>query len=197
MRGRDPARWRAVPETPVKEPAPEATAAAPRPEGRDRQHLFPGRPHVVKVRYADQEKDAVAVAAQLTGLRPGGFVGTAALIVARGLTDSPGAGGHNPATADSGSAVAAADGPAWPGTARIGDRAVTVAWSAGADQAVLAELVAARLALRRYATLVNQAVAALHSGQHPPVWLGDALAGADRAVARVDAATARLARGLG
>jgi len=73
---------------------------------------------------------------------------------------------------------------------------VTVAWSAGQNEAVLAELVAARLALRRYGTLVNQAVAALHSGQQAPLWLRQALSGADSAVARVDMATARLARGL-
>jgi len=172
------------------EPGPEPGP----PASRDRQHLFPGRPHVVKVRYASEERDAVGTAAQLTGLRPGGFVAVAALLMARGLADgqprsAPGAG----ITSAAGTGTGPSTGP---GVGGLGGHAVTVAWTAGHNEAVLAELVAARLALRRYGTLVNQAVAALHSGQAAPVWLQDAVAGADSAVARVDGATARLARGL-
>ena len=61
---------------------------------------------------------------------------------------------------------------------------------------MLEELVQARLALRRYGVNVNQAVAALNSGGQVPVWLEQAVAGSDRAVARVDAATAVLTRRL-
>ena len=78
----------------------------------------------------------------------------------------------------------------------LGGWPVVVAWSVGKDQAVLEELVQARLALRRYGVNVNQAVAALNSGGQVPVWLEQAVAGSDRAVARVDAATAVLTRRL-
>jgi len=40
---------------------------------------------------------------------------------------------------------------------------------------------------------VNQAVAALHGTGEAPVWLFQAVAGADRAVLSVDAATRRVA----
>ena len=60
----------------------------------------------------------------------------------------------------------------------------------------LAELVETRTQLRRFSTLVNQAVAALHStGQLPPELLA-AVELTSRAVRRVDQATAALA-GLG
>jgi hypothetical protein len=66
-----------------------------------------------------------------------------------------------------------------------------------ADRALLAELLSVRTAIRRYAVNVNQAVAALHSTGDAPVWLCRAVAGADRAVASADEATARVARRLG
>jgi hypothetical protein len=66
-----------------------------------------------------------------------------------------------------------------------------------ADRELLAELLHLRTALRRYAVNVNQAVAVLHSTGVAPVWLCRAVAGADRAVASADAATARLVRRLG
>ena len=58
------------------------------------------------------------------------------------------------------------------------------------------ELIQARLALRRYGVNVNQAVASLNSGGQAPVWLEQVGAGSDRAVARVDEATAALTRRL-
>ena len=78
----------------------------------------------------------------------------------------------------------------------LAGRPVVVAWSDGENKAVLEELVQARLALRRYGVNVNQAVAALNSGGQATVWLEQAVAGSDRAVARVDAATAALTRRL-
>lgn len=66
-----------------------------------------------------------------------------------------------------------------------------------ADRELLAELLSLRTALRRYAVNVNQAVAALHSTGDAPIWLGRAVAGADRAVASADEATTRVARRLG
>ena len=67
--------------------------------------------------------------------------------------------------------------------------------SQAADRELLAELLRLRLrlAIRRYAVNVNQAVAALHSTGQAPVWLSQAVAGADRAVASADAATRRVA----
>jgi len=49
-----------------------------------------------------------------------------------------------------------------------------------------------RLAIRRFAVNVNQAVAALNSTGQAPVWLSSAVAGADRAVLSADAATRRV-----
>lgn len=165
--------------------APETSAGGARrvgAGGRHRQHVFPGRGHVVKVRYADEEQSTIARAAELTGLRPSGFVASAALLFARGLLQS----GEVPVEDPTASQAA-------PG---LGGRPVVVAWSAGEDQELLAELVQVRLALRRYGVNVNQAVAALNSGGQAPVWLEQAVAGSDRAVARVDEATAALARRL-
>ena len=130
----------------------------------------------------------VGRAAELTGLRPSGFVATAALILARGLL-AAGSGAPGDGEAELPRAVEVVPQV-------LGGRPVVVAWSAGEDQAVLEELVQARLALRRYGVNVNQAVAALNSGGQVPVWLEQAVAGSDRAVARVDAATAVLTRQL-
>ncbi len=56
----------------------------------------------------------------------------------------------------------------------------------------MAELLQARLAVRRYAVNVNQGIAALHSGAGTPVWLQRAAAGSDRAVDRLDELTSLL-----
>ena len=63
--------------------------------------------------------------------------------------------------------------------------------SQAADRELLAEPLRLRLAIRRYAVNVNQAVAALHSTGDAPVWLSQAVVGAHRAVLSVDAATRR------
>ncbi len=63
---------------------------------------------------------------------------------------------------------------------------------ASGDRELLAELVQARLAVRRYAVNVNQGIAALHSGVGAAVWLQRAAAGCDRAVDRLDELTALL-----
>ena len=65
--------------------------------------------------------------------------------------------------------------------------------SQAADRELLAELLRLRLAIRRYAVNVNQAVAVLHSTGDAPVWLSRAVYGAHRAVPSVDAATRRVA----
>lgn len=65
------------------------------------------------------------------------------------------------------------------------------------DRAVLAELLAARTAVRRYAVNVNQAVVLLRTaGGGEPVWLRSAAAGCDRAVQHLDELTLRLAAHL-
>ena len=160
--------------------------------GRHRRHVFPGRDNVVKVRYADEERLMVGWAAELTGLRPSGFVAAAALLLARGLV-AEGSGAPGDGEAELPRAVEVVPLVVPP---VLGGRSVVVAWSVGEHQAVLEELVQARLALRRYGVNVNQAVAALNSGGQVPVWLEQAVAGSDRAVARVDAATAVLTRRL-
>ena len=64
--------------------------------------------------------------------------------------------------------------------------------SQAADRELLAELLRLRLAIRRYAVNVNQAVAALHSTGDAPIWLSRAVAGAHQAVLGADAATRRV-----
>jgi hypothetical protein len=66
--------------------------------------------------------------------------------------------------------------------------------SQAVDRELLGELLRLRLAIRRYAVNVNQAVAALHSTGDAPVWLSRAVAGADRAIVNVDAATQQITR---
>jgi hypothetical protein len=66
-----------------------------------------------------------------------------------------------------------------------------------ADRALLAELLQARTALRRYGVNLNQAVAALNSGAGAPVWLLQAVSGCARASDRMDQATVVLTRRLG
>jgi hypothetical protein len=61
--------------------------------------------------------------------------------------------------------------------------------SQAADRELLGELLRLRLAIRRYAVNVNQAVAALNSTGDAPVWLSQAMAGAHQAVLSADAAT--------
>ena len=64
--------------------------------------------------------------------------------------------------------------------------------SQAADRELLIELLRLRLAIRRYAVNVNQAVAALNSTGDAPVWLSRGVAGAHLAVQRADAATRRV-----
>lgn len=66
-----------------------------------------------------------------------------------------------------------------------------------ADRALLAELLQARTALRRYGVNLNQAVAALNTGAGAPVWLLQAVSGCARASERMDDATVALTRRLG
>ena len=72
-----------------------------------------------------------------------------------------------------------------------------VAPATAVDRAVLAELLQARTALRRYGVNLNQVVAALNSGAGAPVWLLQAVSGCARAAERMDEATVALTRRLG
>ena len=155
-------------------PGREAAPAAP---GRHRHHRFPARPHALKVLYGDDEQDMIRRAAEIAGLRPSSYVAAAALTMAEQvLTEQP------------------APAPGVPGNATGRRRRDTL--TPHQDRELLAELLQARLALRRYAVNVNQVAAALNSGGQAPVWLPRAVAGADRAVARIDTAAQALARRL-
>ena len=141
--------------------------------GRHRQHRRPARQRAMKVLYGDDEWSVVAQAAGYAGLRPSSFVANAALAAADQVV-------HHEALSEQGR----------------GRRGCAVSATPTADRELLGELIQARLALRRFAVNVNQAVAALNSGADAPVWLPRAAAGAARAVARVDEVTAQVSRQL-
>ena len=62
---------------------------------------------------------------------------------------------------------------------------------------LLTELMRTRAAVRQYGTNLNQIAAAMNSGvSEPPVWLAAAVAGAERATTRIDAAAGLLTRRL-
>jgi len=143
--------------------------AAPAGAGRHRLHRSPARSHAVKVLYGDDEWALIVQAAQMLGLRPSGYVASAALSAAQLAVHPPQAYG-------------------------TGSRR----WAAApaADRELLLELMQARTAVNRYGVNVNQAVAALHRVGQAPVWLEQAVAGAHRAIERVDEAAALVARRL-
>jgi len=144
---------------------------------RHRAHRFPGRRFEVKALFDDSEASAVRAAAALAGLTPSGYVAASAVTAARPAS--------NAAVGN------AAVGNAAASNAAVGSLVV------GVDRAVLAELLAARTAVRRYAVNVNQAVVLLRTaGGGEPVWLRSATAGCDRAVQHLDEVTLRLAAHL-
>ena len=70
--------------------------------------------------------------------------------------------------------------------------------SSSESRELLTELMRTRTAVRQYGTNLNQIAAALNAGAtEVPVWLVAAVAGADRATARIDEAAAQLRRRLG
>lgn len=141
----------------------------PADAGRHRLHRSPARGHAMKVLYGDDEWDLVVRAAQMLGLRRSSYVASAALAAAQ-LAVHP---------------------PQPDGTGRR-------RWAAApaADRELLLELMRARAAVNRYGVNVNQAVAALHSTGQAPLWIEQAVAGARRAVERVDEAATLVARRL-
>ena len=123
----------------------------------------------------------VEQAAELAGLRPSSYVAWAAVRMAEQVLGQP---AGAPGGAASGASADAAAGV---------ERGV---WSLVGERELLAELLQARLALRRFGVNLNQTVAAVHSGAPAPVWLEQAVAGGQRAVARIDAAAAAVTRRL-
>jgi hypothetical protein len=92
--------------------------------------------------------------------------------------------GLRPSSYVAAAALAAAQGTAAPA-------------SSSESRELLTELMRARTAVRQYGTNLNQVAAALNSGAgEVPVWLAAAVAGADRATARIDEAAAQLRRRL-
>ena len=77
-----------VPESPVVVPV-----------GRHRRHEFPGRSHVVKVRFTAVEMEAVDEAARMAGLRPAGYVGWAGKVMAEQIVGGAGDGTGQPLAA--------------------------------------------------------------------------------------------------
>ena len=65
------------------------------------------------------------------------------------------------------------------------------------DREALAELLQVRLVVHQYGVNLSQAAAVLGSGGHAPDWIERAVAGGDRALARIDEAARLLARRLG
>ena len=141
--------------------------------GRHRRHQSPARDHVVKVLYGPAERAVVEQAADLAGLRPSSYVAWAAVTMAEQVLGQP-------SDAPGGESAGVMQG----------------VWSVPGERELLAELMQARLALRRFGVNLNQAVAALHSGAPAPAWLEQAVAGGHRAVARIDTAAAAVARRL-
>jgi hypothetical protein len=90
------------------------------------------------------------------------------------LARAAGAAGLTPAGFATEAALAAARGGAMPNHGQL--------------RQLLVELMAARTQVRRYGVNINQAVAQLHATGEAPGWLERATAGAERGVARLDAA---------
>jgi uncharacterized protein (DUF1778 family) len=141
--------------------------------GRHRHHRTPARNHALKVLYGDDEWSVVVQAAHLAGLRPSSYVATTALAAAEQVV-------HHETFTEQGSS-------------RRGRAATT---TPTADRELLAELVQARLALRRFAVNANQAAAVLNTLGKAPPWLEQAVAGAVRAVERIHTAAGRVAMRL-
>jgi len=154
----------------------EVTGPGPAPTGagRHRLHRSPARGHAMKVLYGDDEWLLIVQAAQMLGLRPSSYVASAAMSAAQLAVHPP-----------------PADG--------TGRRRASAA--PAADRELLLDLMQARTAVNRYGVNVNQAVAALHAIGQAPAWLEQAVAGAHRAVRRLDEASSlvagRLSRGRG
>jgi hypothetical protein len=64
------------------------------------------------------------------------------------------------------------------------------------DRQALAELIRLRTAVRQYGINLNQIAATLNSGRGAPVWLQQAVAGGDQAIAQIDEAAQIVARRL-
>lgn len=131
--------------------------AVTRPARRRERLTDAPRKRAVLVRFNDDERSAVASAAERAGLTTTAYVATVALNVARSAPPT---------------------GPPSP----LRD--------------ALAELVATRGQLRRFATNVNQAVAALNATGEMPPSLITSVAVTTRAVQRIDLAAAELHRRL-
>ncbi|MEV4628221.1 hypothetical protein AB0J90_18280 [Micromonospora sp. NPDC049523] len=70
----------------MNEVTPDRPGRVARPRaGRDRPHLFPGRPRAVNARFTDDEYSELTTAADLAGLTPTGFCAQAALDAARSV----------------------------------------------------------------------------------------------------------------
>jgi hypothetical protein len=95
------------------------------------------------------------------------------------LLDAAGVAGLTPAGFAAEAALAAARGEAMPQYRAL--------------RSLLVELMAARTQVRRYGVNVNRAVAQLNATGEAPGWLERAAAGADRGVARLDAAAGEVA----
>lgn len=90
--------------------------------------------------------------------------------------------GLRPSSYVASAALATAQGEAGPG--------------GGVEREHLQELLQARLAVRRFGFNLNQVAAVLNAGGEGPAWLARAVGDGERAIARIDEATAKLSRRL-
>lgn len=159
-------------------PTADATAAAAggsvheraTVQGRHRRHRSPARQRALKVLYGEDEWLVVTQAAEFAGLRASSYVATSALAAAEQVV-------HHETLAEQ----------------RTDRRGRATSATPTADRELLAELIQARLALRRFAVNVNQAAAVLNAIGRAPAWLEQAVAGAARAVERIDTAAGLVA----
>jgi hypothetical protein len=143
--------------------------------GRHREHLFPARTRRVAPSFSAEEYQAVVAAARRVGLTPTGFCARAALTLASGLVPTPGSATANQTTRP----------PVFLPDARL-----------EALARLQAELAAARTAVVRVGTNLNQAARVLNATGEAPVWLRHVAEVCARAVAAVDAAASMVHRRL-
>jgi hypothetical protein len=150
-------------------PGTPSTPDPPSPGRRYRTRGETAREHRLTPRFTDEELSTIRAAAEAAQMTLTGFCALAALAAARHQPGQP----RPPAAAGAG---------AWVGADELAE--------------MQRELFAARVAVNRAGTNLNQAVAQLNATGEPPVWLEHAVNRVAAAVHEVDAAASRIHRRL-